>query len=878
MNRTSVKTPIAVFVAGVASMFLLMANTAHTPRGALWGILAAVAASWGLVTAMVPKVQSPRSLRHSIWSADENAALWSRPSLMVPIAALVLIVGAFVGGYATLPWVIVAALFCLVPLAFGRPGFFALWLVALIYLPTLGAVGLWDPWETHYGEVAREILARDDWVSLWWAQDKWFWSKPIFIFWAEALSMSALGVDFMADANPTAPAWAIRLPVFLFSLGALGMVYTTVRRVFSSRAGMLTVLVIATMPHFFFLARHAITDMPLVANVTIALCLLILAWVTDPSTEVQSFSFGRYQWSLTHVVSFLVVLLALPQALYLLSLNVEWSGGLAFHSVADSFLYGSAGNADVPGNPAHATHHPRMPGIGGQPWVQGLAWLIALFLLVLSIRKERRAQQLYMIAFYVFCALAFMAKGIPGIALPGLVALLYLIASKRWSTLFSGELRIAQGVALVSVIGLPWYVAMYIRHGAAFTNRLLIHDHINRLTAGVHGDKGTIEYFVSQLGYGTFPWIALIPAALVIWTRSRGRPETESRALHQRQLYLFCCLWFFAAFTLFSAMTTKFHHYIFPAVIPLGIVVGLTLDRFWGSARSHALNFVFVGVGVLCLVVGIAAYWGDVRGLLPPEATQVTDWVFTQSSPLWLVLLASVAGVGFVAFAYYLDARRNADTATRFSAFDNAIAGALLVVGACGAAFVGRDLSWVTSARPHGYERLIHLFVYNYKRVWPEQFDYRPILIGFCIVATLAVFIGVFEKLRPMMAKLILVVALLFTTWGVNVYIPDLSPHWSIENLAKRYYELRENSDQPLVAWQMNWKGENFYSGNRASVFVKTDNKAIKEWVKKNKGKTAFFVLEHTRLGSFRNVVRNPVEQLTTKRDNNKFILVKAKL
>ena len=57
----------------------------------------------------------------------------------------------------------------------------------------LGAYGLWDPWETHYGEVAREILSRDDWITLWWAQDEWFWSKPILIFWTEALTWSALG-------------------------------------------------------------------------------------------------------------------------------------------------------------------------------------------------------------------------------------------------------------------------------------------------------------------------------------------------------------------------------------------------------------------------------------------------------------------------------------------------------------------------------------------------------------------------------------------------------------------------------------------------------------------------------------------------------------
>ena len=63
-----------------------------------------------------------------------------------------------------------------------RHGFWLVTVAALLYLPRLGSYSLWDPWETHYGEVAREILARNDWISTWWAQDGWFWSKPILDF------------------------------------------------------------------------------------------------------------------------------------------------------------------------------------------------------------------------------------------------------------------------------------------------------------------------------------------------------------------------------------------------------------------------------------------------------------------------------------------------------------------------------------------------------------------------------------------------------------------------------------------------------------------------------------------------------------------------
>ena len=38
----------------------------------------------------------------------------------------------------------------------------------LLYIPLAGTYGLWDPWETHYSEVARQMTKRGDFISLWW--------------------------------------------------------------------------------------------------------------------------------------------------------------------------------------------------------------------------------------------------------------------------------------------------------------------------------------------------------------------------------------------------------------------------------------------------------------------------------------------------------------------------------------------------------------------------------------------------------------------------------------------------------------------------------------------------------------------------------------
>jgi hypothetical protein len=107
----------------------------------------------------------------------------------------------------------------------------------------------------------------------------------------------------------------------------------------------------------------------------------------------------------------------------------------------------------------------------------------------------------------------------------------------------------------------------------------------------------------------------------------------------------------------------------------------------------------------------------------------------------------------------------------------------------------------------------------------------------------------------------------------------DLTPHWTQAGLIARYYAERKNPDEPLVAWQMNWKGENFYTGNRVYVFVDLDNKALMDWVGKNAGRHVFFILEHSRLERLRKLLApRKLEPLTTLRDCNKFVLVRTTL
>ena len=857
-------------IVGTVAMTLWMANREPLWLGPLWGTILVLLAATAWVAWLVPASNADAvSWRDTALGkrADERVS----PLASAVLALFVFVLGAVVGGYDLLPLTIIVALLCFVPPALRRPGLAVMLIIAALYVPLLGATGLWDPWETHYGEVAREILARNDWISLWWAQDKWFWSKPVLLFWMEALSMGALGVDFMADANPAHPEWAIRLPTILMAFAALVAVYLTVRRIFGARAAVLATLVTATLPQFFFIAHQATTDLPLVAAITIASCCLLWALTEEPQRDAQLIQIGPFKISLQHLALFAVIALVLPQAVYLISRNFSLLNDYGLVAHPDRFLYGSAGNVDVPGNPNPRDQLPAVPGLLGQPFLQGLLWLGALGALASLLRKERRARPLWMVGFYLFCALAFMAKGLLGIAIPGAAALFYIVAGRRWALLGRGELRLSLGVLIVSAVSLPWYLAMYVRHGNAFTNRLLIHDHINRLAAGVHGDKGTIAYFVEQTGYAMFPWIAFAPLALLVLYRSRSETSRDARGARfaRGQTLLFLGMWLLSSFVLFSAMVTKFHHYILPSIVPAGILVGVALADVWGPKRPRAT--VLAAVAGLCLVLGFAWLLGDPRGVIPAEAAEVDDWVLQQAEPLAALALLAV-GVLFASLARW--ELESAETRLESSRWGAAV-GVSLIVGACLIAFLGRDLSWMTSARPQGNERLIHLFVYNYRRAWPEHLDYRAILGGFAIAATVTVATASLRRWRATALRAAVGVAIAFSAWGINVYMTDLAPHWSLRDLAARYYEERLGPEEPLLAWQMNWKGENFYTGNRIYVFAETDNKRIKKWIADNDGRRVYVVLEHKRLARFEKLVPGrEVRALSNRRDNNKFVLV----
>jgi hypothetical protein len=417
----------------------------------------------------------------------------------------------------------------------------------------------------------------------------------------------------------------------------------------------------------------------------------------------------------------------------------------------------------------------------------------------------------------------------------------------------------------------------------------------NRAFSHVHdtneGDDTSFRFYVWQLGYALFPWTGLAPLGLLWWLRRKSDDRADMSVL--------LCMWVILAFALFSFMGTKFHHYIFPAVPPIAILIGVVLDDMLGPTDrglTHPRHRGALPLYLGGLVAGTALMVVGVTRMFPGSffGTKPDGHMADPSRGVGVALL--VAGVGIVAL--FVRSLRPGDAADDNEvtvgaspvARDTTEAGAhtsrMLAAGAVSAALllvvVGRDLIITPQgADQPGAIRLLQLFTYNYRRGWPDSLDFSAPLAAFTIVGiglTLALAV---KAIRRHAVAAMCAFAFVWGVWGLDVYMQKTAQHWGQHEVIAAYYADRASPAEELVAYQMNWKGENFYTGNHVPAFVSTGS-TFTTWLKKEKdagAKVMYFITEHGRIGGLKSEVgAKAYREVTDKVLCNKFVLVRAEL
>lgn len=787
----------------------------------------------------------------------------------------------------------------------------------LLYVPFAGNYGLWDPWETHYGEVARQMAARGDGISLWWPgspQDPAsgvFFSKPVLTFWLMALSLKVFGLGHGDPGHYSEMTvgwraeWALRMPMILISLVGIWAVYELLRRLVSRRAGLWAALVLSTSAQWALISRQAMTDMPFVVPMTVAVVFAALALISpprqrdedavpDPRAELPRRTTrlaGRLvSWPDSPAFyGFLAVymLCVLPQLLTNL---------IQLQSFVIVFFNQTR----------------RVPGaLAVLPFV--VLFVLSLFLAM----QARTRRTLYLWTAYLMGGLATLAKGPAGIAMPILAIFLYLLLAGRIDEIWGGHppedearprrlssellqelkaghdgLEILRGALVFFCVAAPWYVAMLARHGLPFWMELIGDNYVHR-AQGRHGDRGTFEYYLRQLGAGLFPWSGMVLAAGV--QIGRWLRDSDPRTASKRQVLLLCFVWFVVDFTIVTLVNTKFHHYILPALPPLAVLGGVFIDELC-EAAPHVTQSSRLALWLLAAPVtflsgrDLANFPARIGWLFNYDYVNVPGsgrpWplpaVYGQRYEYATPLLA-LAFLATVATLVLATPRRPDVTPDNPQAAPQAPRWALrlgllcllLVVGILAGPSADRVVQFTSSKLPPDTQIPFDL-----------RFAFLVPTLGAAVWLVL-----MWRGSGGWRALPLGLVAVLSTSFFIDRFLVDISPHWSQKHIFASYYRLRQSPNEPVIAWMMYWRGENLYTGNQIydhrieagekTVFLGDKNmEKLQAYISSHRGRTMYFLIERHRLEGLRSLLPNDARGSLEIVDdtNNKVYLVRARL
>jgi len=218
-----------------------------------------------------------------------------------------------------------------------------------------------------------------------------------------------------------------------------------------------------------------------------------------------------------------------------------------------------------------------------------MSCILACMLIAQHPDNTASQRRTWMLASWAAMGVAILTKGLVGIALPGLVLVVYTCITRDWN--LWRRLYLLPGAALMMAISAPWFYLVSTRN-PEFLHFFFIHEHWQRYTSNLHARGGPIVYFVPLILGGFLPWIGLFPR---IWAAIR------LPAAHRRTTFrpaLMAGIWAIAIFTFFSLSHSKLPGYIVPVFPALGILAGVALDKI--DARAWRKQLMGMAVLTSC--------------------------------------------------------------------------------------------------------------------------------------------------------------------------------------------------------------------------------------------------------------------------------------
>jgi 4-amino-4-deoxy-L-arabinose transferase-like glycosyltransferase len=229
---------------------------------------------------------------------------------------------------------------------------------------------------------------------------------------------------------------------------------------------------------------------------------------------------------------------------------------------------------------------------------------LSIWLGYLSLTSEKKKYLYYL--FYFSCALAFLTKGIIGVAFPFAILVIWLVWAGRWRQIL--QLISPVGILIFLVVVCPWlYLAQ--KENADFLWFFFVREHFLRFTTQMHGKSEPFYYFLPIIIGGTIPWsVYLIQAC-----RLRRKAITEW--LYGKDENKFLAVWFLFILIFYSVSSSKLIPYIVPVFLPVALFAG-SIFRYYeeelleasGNKKIFCRLMVFIqSLIILMALLGVPA-------------------------------------------------------------------------------------------------------------------------------------------------------------------------------------------------------------------------------------------------------------------------------
>ncbi len=207
-------------------------------------------------------------------------------------------------------------------------------------------------------------------------------------------------------------------------------------------------------------------------------------------------------------------------------------------------------------------------------------------------RPQGVARQTWLAASGAACGVGFLTKGLLAFAIPAIVAVPYLIGSRR-----SRELLLLPWtpIAVALAIAAPWSVAIASAE-PDFWRQFLVTEHLGRFLGGSQAHHAEpFWFYLPVLAAGALPWTSLLVPAL----RRRA-------ALAAAPLARFAICWLAAPLCLLSLASGKLVTYLMPCFPPLFVLIACSAAAQPPARLERHLERIATAVGVLFAAAALA--------------------------------------------------------------------------------------------------------------------------------------------------------------------------------------------------------------------------------------------------------------------------------